>query len=127
MTTTIHAAMTAIQNAMEIVKQLDPTDKKAMGKLLEVYLKAEGISIDPMPSIPTAPAGTQAPANDFKFGEVLTFMKSGSGRHAGRHYIRLEKFNRAGTAGVGYECDKDGVPTSLQIRWTVALTHLSRV
>ena len=33
--------------------------------------------------------------------------------------MQIEKFNRAGTCVVGYECDKDG-SNKTKLRWTVA-------
>jgi hypothetical protein len=50
-------------------------------------------------------------------GQVVTF----NAKTRGIKNIKIEKFNRAGTAVVGYECDKQGVQTST-MRWTVATT-----
>lgn len=61
-------------------------------------------------------------AMKFVPGNVIKFFKSGRGRNAGTHYVRVEGFNRAGTCIVGYECDANGNKLPLSPKWTVAST-----
>jgi len=64
----------------------------------------------------------------FRPGQIVRFTKSGRGRNAGTHYIRIEGFNRAGTAVQGYPCTPNGDKTSdSHIRWTVSCTSLTLV
>jgi hypothetical protein len=61
-------------------------------------------------------------------GQIVRFTKPGRGRNAGTHFIKIESFNRAGTAVVGHEVD----PTTKQQkpfspRWTVSTTSCTVV
>jgi len=60
-------------------------------------------------------------------GQVVKFHKSGRGRNAGLHYVRVEGFNRAGTAVVGHECNSRGEKLQFAPRWTVSTTSCSVV
>lgn len=112
----------AITAAMAAVDKLSLKEKAAIHAMLTLQLKGAGnTAVDFLPNIPTLDA------KKFKFGDIVSFVKSGSGRHAGKHYLIVEKFNRAGNAAVGYECDANGVKNPLPVRWTVALSHLSLV
>jgi len=69
-----------------------------------------------------------AAASKFNIGQIVKFNKSGRGRHAGTHYIKIENFNRAGTAVVGHPVDpKTGLKTSDYTRWTVSTTSCTLV
>ena len=61
-------------------------------------------------------------AAKFVPGQIIRFVKSGRGRHAGLHYVKVDGFNRAGTCIVGYECDAQGNKLPLAVKWTVATT-----
>lgn len=56
-------------------------------------------------------------------GQIVRFYKSGSGRHAGIHYVRVTGYNRAGTCIVGMEVDSTGKDYPMPIKWTVAATQ----
>jgi hypothetical protein len=51
----------------------------------------------------------------FKIGQIVKF----DAKTRGTKFMQIEKFNRAGTCVVGYECDKDG-SNKTKMRWTVA-------
>jgi hypothetical protein len=59
----------------------------------------------------------------FSIGQVVRF----DAKRKGMKYIKIEKFNRAGTAVVGYECDREGFRFAVATRWTVATTLCSLV
>ena len=59
----------------------------------------------------------------FLIGDVVRF----DAKRKGIKFIKIEKFNRAGTAVVGYECDKDGFRFQTATRWTVATTLCSKI
>lgn len=61
-------------------------------------------------------------ATEFAPGQVVKFTKSGRGRDAGVHYIKITGYNRAGTCVVGLECDAKGNVGPTQIKWTVDST-----
>jgi hypothetical protein len=52
----------------------------------------------------------------FLIGQIVKFDDK---KTRSTKFIRIEKFNRAGTCVVGYECDKDG-SNKTNMRWTVA-------
>jgi len=51
----------------------------------------------------------------FRIGQIVKF----DAKTRGTKFMQIEKFNRAGTCVVGYECDKDG-SNKTKMRWTVA-------
>lgn len=51
-------------------------------------------------------------------GQIVRF----DAKRKGVKHIKIEKFNRAGTAVVGYECDLTGNKLPLAVRWTVTTT-----
>ena len=55
-------------------------------------------------------------------GQIVEFYKPGRGRNAGYNWIRVEGYNRAGTALVGYACTKSGEKLQNAVKWTVATT-----
>ena len=55
-------------------------------------------------------------------GQVVRFNT----KTRGTKFMKIEKFNRAGTAVVGYECDSKGENKTI-IRWTVATTLCAAV
>ena len=60
----------------------------------------------------------------FTPGMVVRF----DAKSRGIKHIKIEKFNRAGTAVVGYECNPDGTSKAAQgPRWTVSSTCCSKV
>ena len=59
----------------------------------------------------------------FKIGDVVRF----DAKRKGIKHIVVEKFNRAGTAVVGYECYPNGQLMTMGTRWTVANTLCSKV
>lgn len=52
----------------------------------------------------------------FRIGQIVKFDDK---KTRSTKFIQIEKFNRAGTCVVGYECDKDG-SNKTKMRWTVA-------
>jgi len=54
----------------------------------------------------------------FTIGQIVRF----DAKRKGIKFIKIEKFNRAGTALVGYECDRTGNKSTLPTRWTVSTT-----
>ena len=54
----------------------------------------------------------------FCVGQLVRF----DAKRKGTKFIKIEKFNRAGTAVVGYECDRAGNKAALSTRWTVSTT-----
>lgn len=58
----------------------------------------------------------------FNVGQVVTFFKSGRGRNAGTHFIKITGYNRAGTAIVGHSCSREGVVHAYPAKWTVAVS-----
>lgn len=54
----------------------------------------------------------------FNIGQIVRF----DAKRKGIKFIKIEKFNRAGTAVVGYECDRTGNKSALATRWTVSTT-----
>lgn len=67
---------------------------------------------------------TEHVISNFRIGQIVTFFKSGRGRGAGFHMIKISNFNRAGDCVVGHECDRDGKVVNLALRWTVAATQI---
>jgi len=111
---------TKLDIALAAIAELSLPEKVALRTLLTVALQQAGL-----PATEDTPPKKVAPS--ISFGDIVSFTKKGNGRHAGTHYIRVEKFNRAGDAVVGYECDAAGVPTSPKMRWTVAATLVTVV
>lgn len=60
-----------------------------------------------------------AASTNIAVGSLIKFHKTGRGRHAGTHYVRVSGFNRARTAVIGYETDRHGKQLPLSSRWTV--------
>lgn len=61
--------------------------------------------------------------SEFRIGDVVRF----NAKTRGIRTIKIEKFNRAGTAVVGWEVDAQGVRLPYGTRWTVANTLCSKV
>lgn len=61
--------------------------------------------------------------SEFRIGDVVRF----NAKTRGIRTIKIEKFNRAGTAVVGWEVDAQGVRIPFGTRWTVANTLCSKV
>ena len=55
-------------------------------------------------------------------GQIVRF----NAKSRGMKFLKIEKFNRAGTAVVGFECDANG-ENKLPARWTVATTLCTAV
>jgi hypothetical protein len=64
--------------------------------------------------------------NKIAIGDLVKFTST-KRRTYGVHYVRVMGFNRAGTAVVGPECDKNGVELRPELRWTVANTMCTKV
>ena len=60
-----------------------------------------------------------AASSKFVPGQVVRFTKSGRGKYAGTHYIRVSGYNRAGTHLVGKECNAQGIELPFAVKWTV--------
>lgn len=71
----------------------------------------------------TAATKTLSSPNAFMVGDILSFFKTGSGRHAGINYFVFEKLNRNGDCYQGTACDENG--RTLYARWTVLITQES--
>lgn len=56
---------------------------------------------------------------DFQVGDVLTFFKSGHGKHAGQVYFKFTNMNRNNTAAQGPECTAEGEDILPRCKWTV--------
>lgn len=52
----------------------------------------------------------------FQVGDIVKF----DAKRRGMKHLKVEKFNRAGTAVVGYECTANGMPVAGAPRWTVS-------
>jgi hypothetical protein len=64
-------------------------------------------------------------SSQLSVGTQVSFMIP-RGRNAGLHYMIIEKFNRAGTAVVGFECGSDGQKRLPAMRWTVASSLVTK-
>lgn len=107
--------MTNLQNVLSSVNALTLEEKRALNRALVEMINTE---------VRVASAVKSA---QFNIGDVVTFYKSGHGRHAGTHYVKVMGFNRARTSIVGPEVDKNGNEIGFGPRWTVACTQVSVV
>ena len=64
-----------------------------------------------------------AASTKFAPGQVIRFSKSGRGKYAGTHYVRISGYNRAGTHLVGKECNSDGIELPSGPKWTIPATQ----
>jgi len=63
----------------------------------------------------------------FTPGQIIKFTKLGRGRDAGTHFIKIEGFNRAGTAVKGYPVHPTSYEKIPGPSWTVSTTSCTLV
>ncbi len=95
-----------VSQILQAAAQLSTTDQLTLNKALVDLIRRNR-------KVQLAQAGAK-----FVPGQIVRF----DAKRKGIKHIKIEKFNRAGTAVVGYECDKDGVQFTPSTRWTVATT-----
>lgn len=71
-------------------------------------------------------AKAAAAANTFVPGQIVSWY-SNKRSNPGTKFMKIEKFNRAGTAAVGPLTDRDGNVIPGGARWTVATTLLKAI
>jgi len=101
--------------AVALLSKLTTEEKRALNHILVDQLRVEH-------KVNAVVAGSQ-----FNTGDIVSFVKSGRGRNAGIHYIKIEGRNRAGTALVGRECSRGGESQPFSVKWTVAPTLVTLV
>jgi hypothetical protein len=102
----INMNLAAIQKILNAAADLTVEEQLVVNKgLCEMIRQSRKIKL--------AVAGTA-----FVPGDVVRF----NAKSKGMKHIKIEKFNRAGTAVVGHECDAKGTKLPMATRWTVANT-----
>jgi hypothetical protein len=99
------------KQVVEALKNLTIEEKRALNRIL----------VDKINTEIRENAAVKSAA--FTPGDIIEFFKTGRGRHAGLHYIKVMGFNRARTAIVGPECDKTGKELEFAPRWTISCTN----
>ena len=107
--------MTKLENLIQQIKELSVGEKRSLNAVLVEMINHER-SIE-----------AQSASAKFQIGDIVAFTKSGRGRHAGTHYVKVMSFNRARTAIVGPECSRDGTELPFGSKWTVATTTCVKV
>lgn len=95
---------------MTLSQILEASSKLSVEQQLELN-RALCVLIRNKRKVTAAVAGTK-----FYPTQVVSF----NAKTRGIKFIKIEKFNRAGTAVVGYECSADGTRTPGAMRWTVS-------
>lgn len=104
-----------LQVAIDAMNQLNVEEKRALNHILCDSIRDEHR------------LAAQSKISEFKRGDIVTFVKSGRGRNAGRHYVKVHNWNRAGTGLQGPECDKDGKEFQFGVKWTLDPTKCTKV
>lgn len=97
--------MTTLSTLISAAAQLSTEQQRELNRALCALIK-QGNKINAI-----------VQGSKFMPGQVVRF----NAKTRGIKMIKIEKFNRAGTAVVGRECDAKGVQTST-MRWTVGAT-----
>ena len=96
----------AVAKLVDEMQKLNVEQQLALNKALVALIKGK------------RKAQAAAVGSQFNIGQIVVF----NAKTRGIKRIKIEKFNRAGTAVVGWECDTSGVKFAGGQRWTVATT-----
>lgn len=104
-----------LNTIMNMLNDLSADEKRSLNKSLIARIKLDQTR------------SSLAASASINIGDIVWFSKPGRGRNAGIHFMKVDGFNRAFTAVVGYECDCNGVRKLPQMKWTAETSLVKHI